>query len=199
MAATGQSTKKKSPGPRATTSGSALATSDQTNWRAKMKPNGLKFDDRAKLDYCIELSKHGLKGQAARTVGLTLQTIQKHRKVDPDFAIMEAEALEEYRDAIVGHVGTLALEGTLRRRFNRDGEVVEEWIEYPTRLIELEAKRLEPAYREKQTLDVNMSGGIMVAPVEKTPEEWAAEQTALNAEKESPVKYEDENEIEDEE
>lgn len=46
---------------------------------------------------------------------------------------------------------------------------------YSDRLLELEAKRVDPAYRDKGQLDVNVGGGILVVPgMAASDEEWRA-------------------------
>lgn len=55
--------------------------------------------------------------------------------------------------------------------------------EFSDRLLELEAKRVEPTYRDKSTIDLNTAGGgVLVAPAGMTPEQWIANAERHNAE-----------------
>lgn len=55
--------------------------------------------------------------------------------------------------------------------------------EFSDRLLELEAKRVEPTYRDKSTIDLNTGGGgVLVAPAGMTPEQWIANAERHNAE-----------------
>ena len=57
---------------------------------------------------------------------------------------------------------------------------------YSDRMLEMEAKRVEPAYRDKGTLDLNHKGGVMVAPAAKTPTQWVQDQEKDNETKQRP-------------
>lgn len=61
---------------------------------------------------------------------------------------------------------------------------------YSDRMLELEAKRVDPAYRDKGQMDVNVTGGILVVPGKSTEEDFEKEysieaQRARAAEEES--------------
>ena len=165
---------------------------DQKNWRRKLQTSKLKFDDDQKNVYLAEIGEHGMKGRAARKAGVATATVGRHRENDPEFAEREAEALDDYRDRIVSHHRNLLLEGEITRKYSKDGELIEEKHTYPIRLIELELKRVDPSYREKQQIDLNaQGGGVLVAPADKTPEQWIAEQQAANEGKTKPGEDDD--------
>lgn len=160
---------------------------DQTNWRQNLQRARIKFDDVQKDIYLTELAEHGLKGKAARSAGVCMQTVQDHREIDPDFQMSEHEALRKYRDKFVQHATNLAYNGIVTEKFDAQGKVVEKKIEYPIRLIELELKRVEPEYRDKQTIDLNTTGtGVLLAPAEQQPQDWIDEQIRLNELREKP-------------
>lgn len=160
---------------------------DQSSWRKKLQTSRLKFDDDQKNTYLTELAKHSLKGRAAQAAGVSSSTIDNHRKNDPEFQEAEIQALAEYRDSIVEHLTTLAVEGIEVRRYNKDGDLIEERRDYPIRLIELEAKRVEPEYRDRSSVDLNtQGGGVLVAPAGQSVEDWVAEQKKLNAQRQKP-------------
>lgn len=57
---------------------------------------------------------------------------------------------------------------------------------FSDRLLELQAKRFESEYRDKQTIDLNTGGGVLVAPAEMTPEEWIAREEEENKKRLAP-------------
>jgi hypothetical protein len=176
--------------PRATPVGlgsAELVVADQTNWRRNLIASRIKFDDPSKAIYLAAIAEHGRKGDAAKAAGVSLQTVNNHLENDPDFLAAFEAARISYRDKVVSHAANLALEGIPRKRLDKEGNTIEEWREYPVRLVELELKFVEPEYREKQVLDVNAAGGVLVAPATVTPTEWAAAQAKANAEKRNPT------------
>lgn len=156
---------------------------DQTNWRKKMQQARIKLDDEAKLIYVDKLAETGLKWVSSNAAGVAESTVTTHRKNDPEFDAAVIESLNSYRDKVVDHARTLIFEGEVTKRF-KNGECIEEKHTYPIRLIELELKRQEAEYRDKQTIDLNsQGGGVLIAPADKTPQEWIDEQRAANEEK----------------
>ena len=180
---------RKKDGLQASTTGKGraqLIRADQSSWRRQLQTARLKFDDDAKEVYLAHLSKHGLKKYAAMAAGITIVTVNNHKENDPEFGEAVIEAMEIYHDGFMDHAMTLAREGVEVKRFNKNGDIVEERRDYPIRLIELELKRIEPGYREKQTIDLNHAGGVMIAPAELTPEEWIKQQEEKNLIREVP-------------
>lgn len=154
---------------------------DQSTWRRQLQQSRIKFDDDQKGLYLKALAEHGRKGDAARAAGVSQQCVRDHLDNDPDFQEQAEEAMSCYRDRLVGHHQTLLFEGEIHRRFNKDGELIEERHVYPVRLIELELKRHEPEYRERQTIDLEGAGaGVLVAPAEMSPQEWIEQMQAEN-------------------
>ena len=136
-------------GQRPSSTGDGRGLADQSTWRKKLQASRLKFDDPAKQVYLEQLAQHGRKGDAARAAGVSISTVHGHRDNDPEFAEAEAEAFNEYRDKFVAHAASLAYDGIEVRKYNKDGELIEERRDYPIRLIELHLKYLEPGYRER--------------------------------------------------
>jgi len=172
---------KKNGEPHPTTTGKPNPIADQTNWRNKLQQSRLKFDDGQKKVYCEALAEHGLKGRAAETAGVCRQLVANHLENDPDFLDAVSEAVDRYRDKRVEKAMELAFDGIEVKKYNKDGDLIETRRDHPIRLIEMELKRVEPGYREKQTVDMNFTGGVLVAPAEMTPEDWIAAEQANNA------------------
>ncbi|MCK5612917.1 hypothetical protein KAR91_64180 [Candidatus Pacearchaeota archaeon] len=171
---------KKDGTPYPSSTGKPNPVADQSNWRKKLQQSRLKFDDEQKTVYCEALADHGLKGRAAETAGVCRRLVAQHLENDPDFLDAVNEAVDRYRDKRVEKAMDLAFEGIEVKKYNKDGDLIETRRDHPVRLIELELKRIEPGYREKQTVDMNFTGGVMVAPADMTPEEWIAAEQAKN-------------------
>ena len=164
-----------------------VANVDDSGWRKSISRGRIKFDDDAKQRYLDHYSEYGRKGQAAKCAGVHSHTVIEHMEMDPDFQMAVEEARGAYRDKVMEHAQTLIFEGVEVKRYTARGELIETRKEYPIRLIELELKRVEPGYREKQTLDLNTKGGVMVAPAEISPEDWIKQQEELNQSKGAPI------------
>ena len=181
-------TKKKTTPPPSSTGKVKDVKADQTNWRKQLQKSRIKFDDDQKDVYLKALAGHGLKGRAAKEAGVCPQTVGDHLANDPDFAAQYAAAVDEYRAKFVDHATSLAYDGIEVKKYNKDGDLIEERRDYPVRLIELELKRIEPGYRDKQTIDLNATGGgVLVAPADMTPEEWIKRQDEKNKTKQPPA------------
>lgn len=161
---------------------------DQTNWRVKMQPGRIKFDDVAKAKFLDHFANHGRKKDAADAADVILLTVTNHRKNDPDFAIAFDEAAQAYRDKFVKRaIEEIAFEGIQVNKVNPfTGEVYEEKREHPAQLIAMELKRIDATYREKQEVALTGSGGVLVVPGAMTPAEWVKDQERKNAERANP-------------
>lgn len=139
----------------------------------KLQSLTTKFGDEEKQVAIQELSEHGRIGVAARKAGVTIATIKKHVKTDANFAECVAEAIEVYKDRLLAHHQDLVFNGVEKETFDREGRVISRTKEYPIRLIELELKKHDPAYRDKQEITHEHRGGVMVAPAEVTSiDDW---------------------------
>ncbi len=161
---------------------------DTTNWRRKVQVASICFDDKAKAIFLEAFARHGRKKHAADAAGVTLHTVRNHLKDDPDFAKAYDGAGESYRDQFVEHaIGDLATKGVAVMAATKDGDIYEARREYPVPLIILELRRIDPAYRDKQEIDITSGGGVLVAPAAMTPAEWVADQERKNAERKNPM------------
>lgn len=183
--------------PRASTTGKGVASkvkADQSNWRTRLQQARIKFDDDQKEIFLDHYAENGRKCDAATAAGVSLRTVNNHIENDPDFEEGFDAARAAFTDKVVNHHHKLVFEGEIHKKFNKDGELIEERHVYPIRLVELELKRREPAYRDKQEIDLNHGGGVMIAPADMTPEDWVREQEKLNETRERPGSPKDEEE-----
>jgi len=132
-----------------------------------------KFREREKEIVVQELARHGRIGAAARAAGVTISTVKKHVGKDANFAECVAEAIEVYRDKLINHHQRLVFEGEQKRTYDREGNLISVETRYPVRLIELELKKHDAGYREKQEISHEHKGGVVVAPAElRDVDEW---------------------------
>lgn len=142
-------------------------------WRNRIKMSRTKFDEMAKGIFLEEYSKWGRMGEAAAAAGVTSQTVRKHMEEDEDFAEAFLVVEGDYREKLVGHHQDLLFNGTQKNHYDRSGELVSSETIYPIRLIEMELKKHDSGYREKQELEVRHGGGVLLVPAEMgTIEDW---------------------------
>lgn len=125
---------------------------------------GYKFDMDKMEVFCTEFAKHSRMSVAARAVGITVSTVYSMLKSNPIFVAMVEEAKAIYKDRILEAVYERAVEGIdepIIGGINRDSIVAYKKV-YSDRLLELEAKRVEPAYRDKAGVEINTGKGVLV-------------------------------------
>ena len=140
------------------------------NWRLTLSP-GTKFNTAARTIYLRELSSHGRKTSACVSAGISMTTL-KYAEDDPDFKEACAHAISMYKDRLIAHHQDLVFNGIPKTRYDSRGNIVEESVDYPIRLIELELKKHDDGYRDKREVNMNISGGVLVAPANMTIDEW---------------------------
>ena len=125
---------------------------------------GYKLDLPMMEIFCTEFSKHSRISVAAKAVGVHVSTVRNMIKSNPLFAAMVDEAKEVYKDRILEAVYERAVNGIdepIIGGVNRDSIVAYKKI-YSDRLLELEAKRVEPSYRDKAGVEINTGKGVLV-------------------------------------
>lgn len=186
---------------------------DQNGWRRKVKQQKVKFDDVQKGIFLEAVSEHGRKGDAALTAGVCLETVRKHAKDDPDFSSAYEAALMHYRDRVAQEVHRRGVHGWREPVYQKGERVMEPWFDdwgcrvldewgmpawrpasvrkFSDRMLEMEAKRVDHAYRDKTPEGGEGGGGVMVAPEQLSPEDWVRRQQEANEERPAPEGYGD--------
>ena len=142
-------------------------------WRSRIKMSGRKFDEEAKGVFLQQYLKWGRMTESAAAAGVSTQTVRKAMEDDEDFAEAMLEADGAYHDKLIDHHQNLVFEGTEKINYDRMGNIVSRERIYPIRLIELELKKHDKGYREKQELQIAHTGGVLVAPAElKSIADW---------------------------
>jgi hypothetical protein len=142
-------------------------------WRTYIRMSRVKFDDEAKARFLDEYRKWGRMGESAAAAGVSKQTVRKALEDDEDFAEAVMACEEEYKDKLIAHHQDLVFNGQEKVNYDRNGNIVSRETIYPIRLIELELKKHDKAYREKIEQEITHKGGVLVAPAEmKTIDDW---------------------------
>ena len=133
---------------------------------------------------------------SAALIGVSAAAIRKRRKKDKIFDRLCVQAEEQYADTVKSIFQELALSGTEKTTFDRNGSVMSiEKVIYP-RLLELEMKRVDPTYNEKKEIAHSVSGGVLVAPSEVSVEQWSKKYNDDNTDEVSIGLYEQETQQE---
>jgi len=135
-------------------------------WRTRIKMERIAFGDKEKGIFLEEYRKWGRMGESAAAAGVSTSCVRSHIEKDEGFGQALLMAEEEYREKLIGHHQDLVFNGTQKESFDRAGNLVSTETIYPIRLIELELKKHDSGYREKQEVQVNHTGGVLVAPAE---------------------------------
>lgn len=183
----GHSTRKKTPGPRASTTGGPGPRKTApvvgkgsgrkvklANWRTEIQASRLKFDDDAKARFLEHFRQFGRMGQAAEAAGVGGNTVRSHLDKDPDFAEAFQDAKDAYRDRVHETAYAVAVEGIDEPIIGGEfkDEVVAYKKVYATNILAMELKRVDPGYKERSEVDMNVRGGVLVAPAQCSPDEW---------------------------
>lgn len=96
----------------------------------------------------------GQKIKAAKAASVTPRTVQRRRKVDAAFAADEQDRMEVVKDAVESEITRRAIEGVTRKRYDRNGKLVSEEIDYSDALLLRLAERTETgSWRQKQQVE----------------------------------------------
>ena len=142
-------------------------------WRSVIKMTRKKIHDDEKGIFLREYAKWGRMAESAAAIDCTPDTVKAEMKRDQEFAEAVLVAENAYRDKLIAHHQNLLFNGTQKESFDRNGNLVSVETIYPIRLIELELKKHDAGYRDKQEVDVKVSGGVLVAPATvQSIEDW---------------------------
>jgi hypothetical protein len=171
-------------------------TRDYSNWRQlfngqhvakENKPRGkghkygkpVLFDDEKKAKYFAHLEKTGRKMVSALYAGVNPETINVHRRDDPDFKRVEKEVLQIRAENIVKTLEQQAMRGQEIIYYDKDGNMTGKKRQYETPMRQMMMKRYDPKYQEttKSKVDVSSKGkklqaGVVVVPAAVSMEEW---------------------------
>ena len=130
----------------------------------------VKFDDAAKARYLDALAETGRHATASLAVGIVPRTAQRWRDANPSYEEQCEDHIQLYHGWVYG----------LAQQRMREGS---------DRLIELELKKIDPAYRDKPLIDVNLNGGggVIMGVAAKSPEQITLDLKANNETRVDPT------------
>jgi hypothetical protein len=92
--------------------------------------------------------------KAAKAANVSARSVQRRRALDPVFAAEERERMEIVKDAVESEITRRAIEGVTRKRYDRNGNLISEEIEYSDMLLLRLAERTETgSWRQKQQIE----------------------------------------------
>ena len=123
----------------------------------------MKFDDAAKSMSLEMFAKTGRISDAAMIAGVSVTTVRDHLNRDQDFSAAWEIARQQYCDHVTALVEKRGFEGIeepiLGGKYK--DEVVAHKRVFSDSLAMMHAKRYVPEYREKQQLDMTVTGGVL--------------------------------------
>lgn len=128
--------------------------------------------------YFAALSSLGMVRRSADAAGVSYRMVKLRRKTDPAFAAEEKECLDEARASYEDEAIRRAVEGTAQEHFDRDGKLVSRKIEYDTTLLLRILGRLDPTWREKQSIEITEGAHMTRAEARAALDKARAEQAA---------------------
>lgn len=166
--------KKQGRGHASSTGGPGPRNMDQTNWRRRIQESRTKFDDDRKATFLQRFAECGRMYESAQAADISYATVSKHLKDDPEFAEAFGEAREAYKDLVHRTAYKVGVEGYDEPMIGgKDkNEVVAHKRVYATNILAMEMRRVDPSYKERSEIDMNLNGGVMLLPGEMSLEEW---------------------------
>ena len=138
-----------------------------------MSPQPVKFDMRGKELYLEKLQETGNFASACAHANISDETVRLHREADREFALAEERARRLFVDACEREAIRRGRDGVEKPVFYQGKRVDDSKIrEYSDTLLLAVLKKHDPGYRDRATVDMNLSGGVLVIGSEKSLEEW---------------------------
>lgn len=141
------------------------------------KPPVLFTDDR-KQKFLDHYRLTGLYYMSAGVAGVSGQTVRHHIQNDKEFGAAAEQAMQDWLDEAELKIMSRAIDGVEEPVIggkNRD-EIVAHVKRYSDGLASQLLRAKRPEYREKQQIDMNVKGGVLVVPQKPaTAEEWEAQ------------------------
>lgn len=153
----------------------------------RIKPDK-KFDDEAKRLFLETYAQTGLVMYSAAVAGVHDSTVRRHKMDDEWFAEAYEVARKWHCESLEAEIKRRAVTGWEEPVYQKGERVMEPKFDPDTgqpmmdekgdpimvpavtrrfsdRLLEMSAKRHMPEYREKQEVDVNITGGVLAIPM----------------------------------
>ncbi len=133
---------------------------------------------KIKCAYLEKVRETGLLDKSAVDVGVCGDTARANRKNDEEFALAVDDAMKYNNDLVRGEIFRRGVLGVEEPVFYQ-GEICGHIKKYSDKLIELEAKRRMPEYRDRVNIDATVQHGVVVIPAgPQAVEDWSAQNDA---------------------
>ncbi len=137
------------------------------------------FTQERKAIFLEEYTKTGLKIKSLLACGASTRIFHTELERDPEFREKCELAYVVWKESLEEELLRRAIKGTQKDVFFKGDKIGEETV-FSDRLMELAIKRHNPSYRDKQQIDVNHSGGVMVITGSLSIDDWAQKAKAVN-------------------
>jgi hypothetical protein len=120
-----------------------------------------------------EIRTHGIMDLACIRANLSKAVINRYVDENPEFEEALQDARNTYKARVLLHHQDLVFNGTEKVNYDRNGNIISTEKVFMPRLIELELKKVDSEYRDKQEVTHKVAGGVLVAPSDVgSVEEW---------------------------
>ncbi len=132
----------------------------ESNWYLQYR----KFTPERRAVFLAKLEQHGRIGLAARWAGVVTDTVNRHRKEDPEFDHACNESLSYYHEMCVAGITHQARVGMIDEKYDKEGKLISRRVSYEQQLRMMMVKRADPSYNDIQKQEVSVVGGAVVVP-----------------------------------
>ncbi len=146
------------------------------------KQQRIAFTEKVMADILNNIVNYGGIRDACVSHGVSYKQFKDLCGEYPDLKLLREEAKELYREKVSRAIHNRAIDGWLEPVFYK-GSVIGYIRKFSDRMLELQGKKVDPAYREKGALDINVAGGVLVVNASEIPdkEAWLEEQRKRRA------------------
>lgn len=132
----------------------------ESNWYLQYR----KFTPERRAIFLSKLEQHGRIGLAARWAGVVVETVNRHRKEDPEFDLACNESLSYYHEMCVAGITHQARVGMIDEKYDKEGKLISRRVSYEQQLRMMMVKRADPSYNDVQKQELSVVGGAVVVP-----------------------------------
>ena len=148
---------------------------DMSEWRQQIRDSKrVKLDDVQKEVFLYWFARTNRKTHSAHAAGVCWQTVLNHMKADPEFEEQFKQAQHQYQDRLEQIAREVAQEGILEPIIggkSKDKVVAHRRV-IATNILAMQMKRANPEYKERQEIDLNHKGGVLLVPGGMDMDEW---------------------------
>lgn len=133
-------------------------------WRNQVRLSKERMTDEQKGIFLVKYQEWGRIAEAAAYAGVSSRNVRKEAEQDEEFGLALVMAEDAYREKLIAHHQDLLFNGQVKENYDRNGNLVSREQVFPIPLIQMELKKHDKGYRDKQEVEVTHTGGVLVAP-----------------------------------